>query len=81
MARRRQRARRCSVHEYLAETQARYRRSLERVERSIDPPYRRRRRRACSGKLMTIPVVVHVVYRRDAENISAAQSEEPDRAC
>ncbi len=61
------------LHEYLSETQTGYRRNLERVERSIQ-------RSVASGvaaravqRLITIPVVVHVVYRRAVENVSDAQ--------
>jgi hypothetical protein len=61
------------VHERLSEQFAGYRRAQERIEQGI-------RRSILSGeaektvrKLLTIPVVVHVVYKKPAENISDAQ--------
>jgi hypothetical protein len=61
------------VHERLSETVAAYRRNQTRIEDGI-------RRSILSGladrvtrQLITIPLVVHVVWRRQAENISDAQ--------
>src|SRR5688572_28057895 len=61
------------VHERLSETVAAYRRNQTRIEEGI-------RRSILSGladrvtrQLITIPLVVHVVWRRQAENISDAQ--------
>ena len=71
MARRRQ----CAtmvLHEYLAETQAGYRRNSSGSS-ARSPARSRAETPRATGKLMSIPVVVHVVYRRDAENISDAQ--------
>jgi hypothetical protein len=68
--------RQCGVmvlHERLSETVASYRRNQNRIEEGI-------RRSVMSGlaertmrKLITIPVVVRVVWRRQEENISDAQ--------
>ncbi len=61
------------VHELLAETKPEYRGHRLKVEeetrRSIDSGEAMR----VAKKLITIPVVVHVVYRSDSENISDAQ--------
>jgi hypothetical protein len=61
------------VHELLAETKPEYRerrlRAEEETRRSIDSGQASR----VIAKLITIPVVVHVVHRTDDENISAAQ--------
>ena len=68
--------RRCAtmvLHEYLAETQTNYRRNLERVERSMERSIRTGRAARTLRRLITIPVVVHVVFRTAAENISDAQ--------
>lgn len=61
------------VHERLSETVASYRKNQDRIEQGI-------RRSILSGqaertlrKLITIPTVVHVVWRRQEENISDAQ--------
>jgi hypothetical protein len=61
------------VHERLSETVASYRRNQDRIEQGI-------RRSILSGqaertmrKLITIPTVVHVVWRRQEENVSDAQ--------
>ena len=61
------------LHEYLAETKAGYRRSIERVEKSITRAVESGDAARAARRLMSIPVVVHVVYRRDAENITDAQ--------
>ena len=61
------------VHELLAETKPEYRGHRLKVEeetrRSIDSGEAMR----VAKKLITIPTVVHVVYRSDSENISDAQ--------
>ena len=70
------RGRKCGtmvLHEYLAETQAGYRKSVERVERSITRSIETGDAARAVAKLVKIPTVVHVVYRREAENISDAQ--------
>jgi hypothetical protein len=61
------------LHEYLAETQAGYRRNIERVERAIERSVRSGAATRAVARLFTIPVVVHVVYNREAENISDTQ--------
>jgi len=61
------------VHELLAETKPEYRerrlKAEEEVRGSIDSGQAMR----AAQKLVTIPTVVHVVYRSDDENISDAQ--------
>jgi hypothetical protein len=61
------------VHELLAETDPEYRegrlRAEEETRRSIDSGEAMR----VTARLLTIPVVVHVVHRAQEENISAAQ--------
>src|SRR5215218_7911730 len=72
MARRRQ----CGtmvLHEYLAETQAGYRRNIERVETAIQRSVESGDAARAVARLVTVQVVVHVLYRRDVENISDAQ--------
>jgi hypothetical protein len=72
MARRRQ----CGtmiLHEYLAETQPGYRATLQRVERFTERNITSGEVDRTIGRLITVPVVVHVVYRRAVENISDAQ--------
>jgi hypothetical protein len=73
MARLRRQCAVMEVHERLSERNPAYRRNIDRAEQSIA-------RSLASGaafrvlqQLVTIPVVVHVVYRRDQENISDAQ--------
>jgi hypothetical protein len=73
MAPRRRRCGAMEVHERLAETYVSFRGNQERIQRFID-------RSVLSGEalraletVMTIPVVVHVVYRTEEENISDAQ--------
>jgi Pregnancy-associated plasma protein-A len=62
------------VHELLAETEPAYRdnrlRAEERTRSIIEAPAELAR---VTARMITIPVVVHVVYRRPEENISAAQ--------
>ena len=53
------------LHEYLAETQAGYRRNIERVERAIERSVRSGAATRAVARLFTIPVVVHVVYNRE----------------
>jgi Pregnancy-associated plasma protein-A len=61
------------VHELLAETQPEYRerrlKAEEQTQKSIESGEATR----VTARLLTIPVVVHVIYRRAEENISAAQ--------
>src|SRR5207247_2596750 len=80
---RRRRRRTCAqmvVHELLAETQPEYRERRLAAEEET-------RRRINSGEamrlvptLITIPVVVHVVYRTDEENIGDPQVKSQIRA-
>ncbi len=68
--------RRCGtmvLHEYLAETKPTYRRAVERVERDTSRKVASGEAMRLARKLVTVNVVVHVVYKRDAENISDAQ--------
>jgi Pregnancy-associated plasma protein-A len=68
--------RRCGtmvLHEYLAETTPSYRGALERVERDVQRKIASGEAMKLLGKLLTVNVVVHVVYKRAAENISDAQ--------
>ena len=72
MARRRQ----CAtmiLHEYLAETQVSYRRNLERIERRMTRSIETGEASRLVARLIKIPTVVHVIYRRDRENVSDAQ--------
>ena len=68
------------VHELLAETQPEYRerrlKAEEQTQKSIESGEAMR----VTARLLTIPVVVHVIYRRAEENISDGSGEEPDRA-
>ena len=73
MARRRRQCATMILHEYLAETQAGYRRSLERVERQTARSVETGEAARMVARLITIPVVVHVLWRRERENISDAQ--------
>jgi hypothetical protein len=68
--------RRCGtmvLHEYLAETKPTYRRAIARVERDISRKVASGEAMRLARKLVTVNVVVHVIYKRDAENISDAQ--------
>jgi hypothetical protein len=61
------------VHELLAETEPEYRerrlKAEEQTRQIVDSPQVMR----VTARLLTIPVVVHVVHRTQEENISAAQ--------
>ncbi|HET7857011.1 MAG TPA: zinc metalloprotease [Gaiellaceae bacterium] len=61
------------VHEKLSEQFAGYRRNQERIEQAIRRSILTGEAMRTQRKLITIPVVVHVVYKRPAENISDAQ--------
>ena len=73
MARRRRICGSMEVHERLQETYASFRDNQNRIEsftaRSVQSGLAQR----VTRQLITIPVVVHVVYKKDAENISDAQ--------
>jgi len=61
------------VHELLAETKPEYRERRLKVEEDTLRSIESGRAMEVAGKLVTIPVVVHVVHRADEENISDAQ--------
>jgi pregnancy-associated plasma protein-A len=73
MPRRRRLCGSMEVHEHLLETYASFRGNQNRIEsftaRSVQSGLAQR----VARQLITIPVVVHVVYKKDAENISDAQ--------
>jgi hypothetical protein len=61
------------VHELLAETQPEYRARRLEAEEQTRQSIQSGEAMALVARLVTIPVVVHVVYRTDEENISDAQ--------
>ncbi len=61
------------VHELLVETKPEYRQRRLAVEGDMRKSIETGRASAVAAQLITIPVVVHVVYRTDDENISDAQ--------
>jgi hypothetical protein len=61
------------VHELLVETQPEYRARRLEVEEHTRHSIESGEAMQVADKLVTIPVVVHVVYRTDEENISDAQ--------
>jgi hypothetical protein len=61
------------VHELLAETKPEYRQRRLKVEDDTRRSLESGQAMRTVAKLITIPVVVHVVYRTDEENISDAQ--------
>lgn len=61
------------VHEYLAETRPDYRKYRLKAEEETRQSIESGQAMRVVSKLITIPVVVHVVHRTDAENISDAQ--------
>ncbi len=61
------------LHEYLAETKAGYRRGLERAERATERSIESGAAARTLRRTVTIPMVVHIVFRTAAENISDAQ--------
>jgi hypothetical protein len=61
------------VHEYLAETQPEYRQRRIAVEEQCQRSIESGAAMKVAAKLITLPVVVHVVHRAPAENISDAQ--------
>jgi hypothetical protein len=62
-----------AVHEWLAETQPEYRQRRLEVEESTRRSLESGEAMKTVQKMITIPVVVHVIHRTDAENISDAQ--------
>ena len=68
--------RRCAtmmLHEYLSEAKPSYRQNVARAERAMERSIQSGAAERALRKLVTIKVVVHVVYRTAAENISDAQ--------
>lgn len=61
------------VHEWLAETRPDYRKYRLQAEEETRNSIESGRAMRVVDKLITIPVVVHVVHKTDAENISDAQ--------
>jgi hypothetical protein len=61
------------VHEKLSEQFATYRKNQERIEQGIRRNIANGQAERLLRKLITIPVVVHVVYKKQRENISDAQ--------
>jgi hypothetical protein len=61
------------VHERLAETYASFRGNQDRLQRFTKRSMETGEAQATLEQLITLPVVVHVVYRTDVENISKAQ--------
>jgi Pregnancy-associated plasma protein-A len=61
------------VHELLAETKPEYRQRRLAVEEETRTALASGRAMQVAAKLITIPTVVHVVYRTDEENVSDAQ--------
>jgi hypothetical protein len=61
------------VHERLSEEYASYRANQLRIDEFTERALRTGQAQQAMRRLITIPVVVHVVYRRDAENISKQQ--------
>src|SRR5580765_5626002 len=73
MPRRRRLCGAMEVHERLQETYASYRGNQIRIESFIQRSVLSGLAQRVARQLITIPVVVHVVYKKDAENISDAQ--------
>ena len=61
------------VHERLSEEYASYRDNQLRIDEFTERALRTGEAQRAMRRLITIPVVVHVVYRRDVENISKQQ--------
>jgi hypothetical protein len=61
------------VHERLSEEYASYRANQLRIDEFTERALRTGEAQRAMRRLITIPVVVHVVYRRDVENISKQQ--------
>ncbi|MQA99159.1 MAG: zinc metalloprotease [Actinobacteria bacterium] len=61
------------VHERLAETYTSFRDNQDRIQRFTERSLTTGEAQAAVDRLVTIPVVVHVVYRTDEENISKSQ--------
>jgi hypothetical protein len=73
---RKRRTRSCAhmvVHELLAETQPQYRANRLRAEAQTRKAIESGHAMRVAARIITLPVVVHVVYRTDAENISDEQ--------
>lgn len=61
------------VHERLSEEYASYRNNRRRIDEFTERALRTGEAQKAMRKLITIPVVVHVVWRTNAENISKSQ--------
>jgi Pregnancy-associated plasma protein-A len=61
------------VHEKLSEQFASYRKNQDRIEQAVRRSLASGQAERMARKLITIPTVVHVVYKKTAENISDAQ--------
>ena len=61
------------VHERLSEEYPSYRRNQLRIDEQIERSLRTGEAQEAMRRVIKIPVVVHVLYRRDAENISKRQ--------
>ena len=61
------------LHEKLSERYPSYRRNQDRIEQGIRRSILSGQAERLLGKLITIPVVVHVVWKKPEENISDAQ--------
>lgn len=61
------------VHERLSEEYASYRANQLRIDEFTERALRTGEAQKAMRRLITIPVVVHVVYKRDVENISKQQ--------
>ena len=61
------------VHERLSEKYASYRANQQRIDEFTERALRTGEAQRAMRRLITIPVVVHVVHRRDEENISRQQ--------
>ena len=61
------------VHERLSEEYASYRANQARINEFTERALRTGVAQRAMRRLITIPVVVHVVYRKDVENISKSQ--------
>jgi hypothetical protein len=73
MAQRRRRCGAMEVHERLEETYVSFRANQDRIRRFTDRSIESGEAQRALDTLVTIPVVVHVVYRTEEQNISDAQ--------
>jgi hypothetical protein len=73
MAQRRRRCGAMEVHERLEETYVSFRANQDRIRRFTDRSIESGEAQRALDTLVTIPIVVHVVYRTEEQNISDAQ--------